>query len=85
MRYYVLVLVVVLFAGCCSHPTEEKALLDAIAVNKGHMADEALPSEARAVAQDNYDFDWQVLYSLTGKEMPADVKARMDARKEGAQ
>jgi len=84
MRRWVLLLFLVAFiSGCCvgGHPNVEKALKDGIAVNKGHMNDGGLPEEARLIAQDNFDFLWQIRYNLTGDEMPAEVKARM---KEGA-
>jgi len=75
---------VVLLGGCCSHPVAEATLRDGIAVNAGHAKDEALPAEARAVAQDNGDLLWQVLFNLdTDVELPAEVKARHDARSGG--
>jgi len=81
-RMILTIIIVVCIAGCCTgHPMVEKALKDAVAVNKGHMNDKALPEEAKLIAQDNYDFDWQILHVLTGEELPKEVKARMDARK----
>jgi len=78
------VLVSVIFiSGCCSHPTAVKSLKDAIAINQGHMGDKALPQEARLIAQDNYDLDNQVLYSLTGDPLPSDTAQRMKDRQTG--
>jgi len=86
MRYsrFVLVLVLVgLLAGCCLSPHADQvmAIDRAISANKGHMADEGLPAEAREIAQDNHDVFWQVRIGLTDdKELPADVRARADDR-----
>ena len=86
MRRMILAIIIVVFiAGCCTHPDVEKALKDAIAVNKGHMNDKALPEEARLIAQDNHDFLWQIRYGLTGDDLPEDVQGRMDARKGGGE
>jgi len=76
-----LVLVLVL-AGCYGlPPATENAVRDVIAADAGHMADESLPQSTREVAQDNHDALWQVLYGAgTIDELPADVRARMDAR-----
>lgn len=79
------ILVVVLLCGCCSHPEAVKALDRAIAANAGHMRDTSLPKEAREIAQDNYDLANQVRFALTGEDVPADTKERMDARTGGAQ
>jgi len=80
MKKLVLSLLLVLMVGCCS-PDAASALKDAIAINKGHMVDESLPEEARAIAQDNYDFDYDVLYRLGAIEkLPDDVRKRKDAR-----
>jgi len=74
-----LFVLVFLLAGCCmGHPVAESSLKTAISVNKGHMADQELPGEARLIAQDNYDFCWKILYNLTGEEMPDEVKVRME-------
>jgi hypothetical protein len=76
------VALLLLAAGCCTgHPVAEKALKDGISANVGHMADGNLPDEARAIARVNHDFLWQVLYGITGEELPVAVRARMDARK----
>ena len=82
-KMYTLLLAAVLmvFTGCCAHPKAKAALKDAIAINKGHMTDDTLPASARSIAQDNYDLDSQVLFNLDGTPLPADTKARMDARK----
>jgi len=84
MRYLLTFLAVFLLLGCCTgHPDVEGAIKDGIAVNRGHMADEALPEPAHIIAQDNHDFLWQILHGLTGDPLPEDVKARMEARKGG--
>ena len=84
MRKCIFALVLAL-AGCCLSPhTDQVMAIDrAIAANTGHMADEALPKEAREVAQDNHDVFWQVRIGLADdKELPADVQARKEAREQ---
>lgn len=69
-----------LLAGCCS-PSITKTLDRAIAANLGHMADEDLPEEARAIAEDNYDVHWKVKAAIDSDVvLPADVAARQAAR-----
>jgi hypothetical protein len=78
-RILLVVLALFLVAGCCmGHPVAESALKTAISVNKGHMADQELPDEAKLIAQDNYDFCWKILYNLTGEKMPDEVKVRIE-------
>jgi hypothetical protein len=73
-------LTVLFMAGCCS-PSITKTLDRAIASNLGHMADEDLPEEARAIAEDNYDVHWKVKAALDSDVvLPADVAARQAAR-----
>lgn len=74
-----------LLSGCCSHPAAITALDRAIAANKGHMADEQLPQEARDIAQDNYDLANQVKFNLDGTAVPADTAQRAAARKADAE
>jgi hypothetical protein len=69
-----------LLSGCCSHPGAIQSLDRTIAANKGHMADEGLPQEARDIAQDNYDAANQVKFNLDGTELPADTAQREAAR-----
>jgi hypothetical protein len=73
-----------LLSGCCSHPAAIQSLDRTIAANKGHMADEKLPQEARDIAQDNYDAANQVKFNLDGTEVPADTAQRAAARAEDA-
>jgi predicted secreted protein len=75
-------LTLTLLAVGCVSPAAVSALKRGIAANKGHMADESLPQEAREIATDNYDLDNQILYNLCGDEMPEDTKARMKARED---
>lgn len=79
---FVLILTVLALAGCCGlKPDAEQALLDAISINEGHINDDGLPQAAREIAQDNYDFDYGVLYRAGCIEkLPDDVRARKDAR-----
>ena len=79
-RFCVLALLAVFMAiplGCCSNAAAVKALKDGQAVNKGHMNDEALPKQARLIAQDNYDLMSKVLFNLDGTPLPEEVKGRM--------
>lgn len=78
----VLLSFILLVAGCCSLPDDaESALRDAISVNKGHMNDDSLSEDARLVAQDNYDFDYDVLYRAGCiDELPPEVRERKEAR-----
>ena len=69
-------------AGCCSFPVAEETIKDAISVNAGHANSASLSPDARAVAQDNGDLLWQVLFNIGGvDEVPDDVQDRRDARK----
>jgi len=73
--------------GCCSCKEAESAVRDAISVNKGHMEDKDLPAEAHAVAQDNYDLDWKILFGIGAikeTEIPKDVRDRQAAREAAA-
>ena len=74
-----------LLSGCCTHPVAIQALDRAISSNKGHMADEGLPQEAREIAQDNYDFANQVKFNLDATPLPADTAQRATARKADAE
>jgi hypothetical protein len=76
---FVLVLTMV---GCTLGGDTRKVIQDGIAENQGHMNDASLPEEARLVATDNHDLLWAVLYREgVVDELPADVRARSDARK----
>jgi len=77
-------MLVVGLGGCQTFPQAEKALRIGISANKGHAADKQLPLEARAVAVDNHDLLWHVLFNIGGceeKDIPPDVRKRMEARK----
>lgn len=81
--YAVAVLVLLVLPGCRTYPVAEDTLSTGIAVNAGHAKDDKLPAEARAIAQDNGDLMWKVLFNIGGceeKDIPADVKARQAAR-----
>lgn len=80
MRF--LLIVVILLAGCCSCPHASDVARNAIAVNAGHMADDALPQEAREIATDNHDLWWAVINHLDGDPLTEDVLARKKAREE---
>ena len=82
----VLLLALLVMPGCCSCSEAESATRDAISVNKGHMADTKLPPEAHAIAQDNYDLDWKILFGMgviEEGEIPSDVRERQAARTGG--
>ena len=82
-RNIVLVIVLALgVVGCRGlTPSAESALRDGIAANKGHMADDGLPAEAREIATDDHDLYWAVLYHQgVVDELPEDVQDRKDAR-----
>ena len=69
--------------GCCSCKEAESAVRDAISINKGHMGDTKLPAEAHAIAQDNYDLDWKILFGIGAikeGEIPEDVRKRQADR-----
>jgi len=69
--------------GCQSYPVAEEALRTGISANVGHAKDDALPAEARAVAEDNGDVMWKVLFAIGGCEeadIPAEVRARQAER-----
>jgi len=68
--------------GCYGLPAAtESAVKTGIAVDRGHMNDTALPQSTRDIAQDNHDLLWQILYGAGSvKGLPADVRARVDAR-----
>lgn len=64
--------------GCAVVPPESVRLIRAsIAVNAGHMADEALPIEARLIAQDNFDDLEVLLYQLAGDPVDPSTAARL--------
>lgn len=81
------VVVVLVMCGCYGlPPATESAVRDAIAADKGHMADTSLPQSTRDVAQDNHDVLWQILYGAgVENDLPADVRERMNARAGGAE
>ncbi len=81
MRKFLITLV--LLCGCYGlPPATESAVKDGIAVNKGHMADKALPQSTKDVAQDNYDLLSQILYGAGSiDKLPEDTSKRMEARK----
>lgn len=82
MTRFIAFILLLTLAGCCSlNGKAEQALRDGIAIDLGHMKDEGLPQPAREIARDNYDFLWGVLYySGCEEKLPADVRARKDAR-----
>ena len=70
--------------GCASYPQAESTLMTGISANKGHAADEGLPSQARTIAEKNHDLMWKVLFNIGGCEegdIPGDVIARQAARR----
>ncbi|KKM19883.1 hypothetical protein LCGC14_1651110 [marine sediment metagenome] len=80
--------VLVLFlTSCQSFPQAEASLEVTISANKGHMADERLPGEARTIALKNHDAMWKILFNIGGceeDEIPADVRERQAARERKA-
>jgi hypothetical protein len=80
MKNLISFLIIIAFAGCCSHPAAITALDRGIAGNSGHMADMRLPQEARDIATDAHDVFQQVRFNLNGTPVSADVQARKDAR-----
>jgi hypothetical protein len=74
-----------LFAVGCRTLSDQDIVLirTARAVNLGHANDAALPTEARAIAQDAYDAFCVLDYSATGEDVPADVRSRIEARASG--
>jgi hypothetical protein len=84
-RLFLSLTIVLTLAGCYGlPPATESAVKDAIAANTGHMNDQGLPAQARAVAQDNHDVLWQVLFGAGNvDELPAEVRERMNARAGG--
>ena len=87
-RLLLLGVVLLFVAGCRTYPVAEDALRTGIAVNAGHAKDPKLAAEARAIAQDNEDLMWKVLFAIGGceeKDIPAEVRARQAARKGGGQ
>ena len=82
-KMFAAVAVLFLLAGCCSHPELKSSLKKAAAINAGHMNDDKLPPEARAIGQDNYDYNHAAL-KLLGEKLPTDTaerKAERDAKK----
>lgn len=80
-RLLIGIIFVLVLAGCTISPDTEAAIRDAIAANAGHMKDEGLPAPAREIATDNHDLLWDILYREgCVDELPADVRARKDAR-----
>ena len=68
---------------CCSGCVSDAAITQARverAVNRGHANDSYLPTEARAVAEDNYDAWSAQAYNLAGDRLPADVVKRLSGR-----
>lgn len=84
-RFFLTTILVLSLSGCYGlPPATESAVRDAIAANKGHMNDAALPQSTREVAQDNHDVLHQILYGAGCEDsLPEDVRARMDARTGG--
>ena len=82
MRRLFIAILCVLLSGCYGlPPATESAVRDSIAADKGHMADSALPDEAREIAQDNHDVLWGILYGAGCEDaLPKDVRERMEAR-----
>lgn len=80
-RLIALILLLTL-SGCCTLSGKaESAARAGIAIDLGHMQDEGLPQPAREIATDNHDFLWSILYYAGCEdELPADVRARKDAR-----
>lgn len=78
-----LVLVALVLGAGCQAPPEAVSACDVyMGVNAGHVLDAKLPLEARLVALDNYDA-WAVQrFSLTGDAPPAEVAARVKKARE---
>jgi len=78
--------VVLLLAGCVNLDAARSQAAQNTAINQGHAADESLPAEARAVAQDNADA-WEVqAYLLDPDSEPSpEVRARIDAQQGSAE
>lgn len=72
-------------AGCCALSAADRALIgDMQAANLGDAQDEALPPEARAIGQDNYDAWSQLRRAIEGTPLPPEVRARHEARRAAA-
>lgn len=75
-RLAALFLLAAVLSGCCG---EARARAERYAeINRAHAADESLPAEARAIAQDNADA-WEVqAFNLGGSAPAAETQARVD-------
>lgn len=73
-----LVVLSLLLSGCVSAAAISQARTEQ-AINRGHANDSSLPTEARLIADDNYDAWSAQLYNLCGERLPSDVEARLRA------
>jgi len=71
---------VCLFLASCVDAQAVRQAQQNIRINRAHEADDKLPQEARAIAQDNGDAWEAQLYLLDGTEPSDDARARSSAR-----